>query len=635
MTPRTSASGNVGDPYLFPLFWDGRGKVTQIDPARYRILTVEAGLPQINRSLPGGSIGRIVWRALNEPIRGPDGLPGQTVALPWVFNSKAGENMVAKNTIDMKDLRVETTGSTGQSSWTQRRRGRRNRRVPIRSARIRYADAVLHEADQARRARTHRQRRADVPVDLQQSLGHGFALPPAGRYGEDFTTNATQIVATNAAAGAIAWNTARQRAGRRIPGLRDLHRRHQFEPGLRADQYRRRSLERRGRHDQPEPDPAELRDVRGGSDPGADHPPHVQRQRQRVLDDDDVDRRHDDFPVERNRRAAISIAATGNFAGGTTTGLINVQSCTNPSNSRAIAISVTSLNSTNAPFRQMDTPAEGATVSGSIAVTGWATDDVEVVTVRICRDSVGDTTTPTQCGGQSKVYIGDAIFIDDARSDIEAGNPTTPLNYRAGWGYLMLTNFLPNQGNGPVTLHAYAIDREGNVSLIGSKSILTDNLHGHEAVRRDRHAGPGPGGLRDHHQLRMGADAGPARTSRRTRRPSASSSTTCSSAVPARARRAPTSPRRSRRSTPRTRSAASSSIRLRWPTASIRSTGSSRTTPAPPTALAAASSQCRTPALEDNRPAAVCPIPRFARMRASSRCSVTRRYRRLPPSGAS
>jgi hypothetical protein len=123
----------------------------------------------------------------------------------------------------------------------------------------------------------------------------------------------------------------------------------------------------------------------------------------------------------------------------------------------------------------MDTPAEGSAVSGSIAVTGWATDDLEVVNVRICRDSVGDTTTPSLCGGQNKVYIGDAIFIDDARGDIEAGNPGRPFNYRAGWGYLLLTHFLPNQGNGPVTLHAYAIDREGQVTLIGSRNITTVN----------------------------------------------------------------------------------------------------------------------------------------------------------------
>jgi len=180
-------------------------------------------------------------------------------------------------------------------------------------------------------------------------------------------------------------------------------------------------------------------------------------------------------PASGTGAAAISIAATGNFGGGTTTGLINIQSCSNPSNSRAIAVSVTGLNSSNPPSGSMDTPQQGATVSGSIAVTGWAIDDVEVVGVRICRDSVGDTTTPTLCGGQAKVYIGDAIFIDDARADIEAGNQGAPLNYRAGWGYLMLTNFLPNQGNGPVTLHAYAIDREGHVSLIGSKSIITAN----------------------------------------------------------------------------------------------------------------------------------------------------------------
>ena len=50
---------------------------------------------------------------------------------------------------------------------------------------------------------------------------------------------------------------------------------------------------------------------------------------------------------------------------------------------------------------------------------------------------------------------------------MQAGSPGTPLNTRAGWGYLMLTNFLPAGGNGTFTLYAYADDRDGHTTLLG------------------------------------------------------------------------------------------------------------------------------------------------------------------------
>jgi hypothetical protein len=124
----------------------------------------------------------------------------------------------------------------------------------------------------------------------------------------------------------------------------------------------------------------------------------------------------------------------------------------------------------------MDTPTDGSTVSGSVAVTGWATDDIGVAGVAICRDPiVGETTTPGLCAGQPEVFIGNATFVDDARTDIQALFPSTPDNYRAGWGYLLLSNFLPNQGNGVVKLYAWASDLDGHVALLGFKTINTDN----------------------------------------------------------------------------------------------------------------------------------------------------------------
>ncbi len=99
-----------------------------------------------------------------------------------------------------------------------------------------------------------------------------------------------------------------------------------------------------------------------------------------------------------------------------------------------------------------------------MAITGWALDDIGVDSVKIYREE-----------GNSLIYIGDAVFIEGARSDIEGNYPGFPVSYKAGWGYMMLTNFLPNQGNGSFVLHAFAADRESHSVDLGAKTISCDN----------------------------------------------------------------------------------------------------------------------------------------------------------------
>jgi hypothetical protein len=112
-------------------------------------------------------------------------------------------------------------------------------------------------------------------------------------------------------------------------------------------------------------------------------------------------------------------------------------------------------------------------VIGSIAVTGWALDDIGVTKVSIWRDPVaGEGVSPSN----GKVFIGNAVRVDGARPDVDAIS-ASPFDYMAGWGYLLLTNMLPHQGNGVFVLHAYATDAEGNTTLLGSKTITGDNAH--------------------------------------------------------------------------------------------------------------------------------------------------------------
>lgn len=120
-------------------------------------------------------------------------------------------------------------------------------------------------------------------------------------------------------------------------------------------------------------------------------------------------------------------------------------------------------------FGAYDTPADGATgLTGSLAVTGWALDDVGVTRVRIFRDAV-----PGEPAGE--IYVGDATLVEGARPDVAAIFGAYPSATRAGWGYLLLTNVLPNGGDGTYRIHAYADDVEGHTTLLGSRTVSCSN----------------------------------------------------------------------------------------------------------------------------------------------------------------
>jgi hypothetical protein len=156
---------------------------------------------------------------------------------------------------------------------------------------------------------------------------------------------------------------------------------------------------------------------------------------------------------------------------GTTSGTIavTVTGATNTVEPVTVSLTRMSDGASTAATGLIDTPIGGITgVTGSVAVTGWALDDVEVRRVRILRDPVAGE-------GSAQIFIGNATFVEGARPDLAALNPTVPRFTRAGWGYLMLTNFLPDEGDGTFTLHAYADDAEGRSTLLGSRSINCTN----------------------------------------------------------------------------------------------------------------------------------------------------------------
>jgi hypothetical protein len=128
-----------------------------------------------------------------------------------------------------------------------------------------------------------------------------------------------------------------------------------------------------------------------------------------------------------------------------------------------------------APFGFCDSSTDGGqALAGAAAITGWALDDVEVAGVEIKRAPVpGDPVAII--GSDGLVFIGNAVFVEGARPDVAEKYPDYPDSRRAGWGYILLTNFLPNQGNGTFVLHAIAYDADGNSTNLGQKTIVCNN----------------------------------------------------------------------------------------------------------------------------------------------------------------
>jgi hypothetical protein len=165
----------------------------------------------------------------------------------------------------------------------------------------------------------------------------------------------------------------------------------------------------------------------------------------------------------------ISISPEG-LTAGTYTGTIVVSSAdagiVNSPQSITINLKIKNAYQNESPFGELATPqppgttADEFTVFGSIPITGWVLDDVQIEAVKIYYNESS--------------YIGDAVFVEGARPDIELAYPEYPENSRAGWGYMMLTNSLPD---GSYLLYAVAIDNTGKETRLGERSVIIDNLN--------------------------------------------------------------------------------------------------------------------------------------------------------------
>jgi hypothetical protein len=185
-----------------------------------------------------------------------------------------------------------------------------------------------------------------------------------------------------------------------------------------------------------------------------------------------------------NGRFTVGISNPTNVLGAATTANATITLTAAPSGLTTIVpltLTIQQSGRSAPPFGAFDTPVNGSTgMQGSFAVTGWALDDTAINRVEIWRDRAPGETTPVYPGpgpGTGKIFIANALFIAGARPDVETAFASTPQANRAGWGYLLLSWGLFNQGNGPFTLYAFAFDQEEQFTTLGTKAITVNNAN--------------------------------------------------------------------------------------------------------------------------------------------------------------
>ena len=182
-------------------------------------------------------------------------------------------------------------------------------------------------------------------------------------------------------------------------------------------------------------------------------------------------------PPSGNGSGTFQVTASPPSGGGSTSAVITVSASGATGSPQQVQVNVTSVTPT-VPYGNFDTPVNNASgIAGAVGVTGWALDGIEVTNVGIWRAPVPGEATASN----GLVFIGNANFVADARPDVAAAFPAAPYQYRGGWGYQMLTNFLPNAagsgppGSGTYVLHAIITNASGRTADLGTRTIIVNN----------------------------------------------------------------------------------------------------------------------------------------------------------------
>lgn len=457
-------------PAVYPMHPMVRGTSARIDPNKYRILTAEMGLPNKPRDLCGGSIVRVVWWVAGEPYENYSwGIP---------LNSRAGANVVNRINLDLAALPIDPA-SPSHSGWT-----------PGLSAFPGIAGFRLdpHEFANPTGFFIKRVKLAALEKAASSYTVRWTSSKAGGTvrvyYDTDRDPTAKTLIGSAPATsttGSLSWNTGALPQGAQYfvyvefddglnvngaygkwPVVID------HNPAATARIFLNRTQLNFGVRNSGARTPAQQ--VRlTALDAAAGQPCWTATSELWFLQV---------APSSGCGSATLTISLlqrdypfVGEFVGSvriTSAGAIN--------SPQGVQTTVRMGPSSAPPTGAVDTPANGAVVSGSLAVTGWATDDIGIARVTICREpAAGEATPPNGSCAPNQIYVGDAVSIDDARPDIEAYSPSTAMNYRAGWGFLILTNMLPNQGTGTFVLHMRAFDIDGQSSALGFRVITAQN----------------------------------------------------------------------------------------------------------------------------------------------------------------
>jgi hypothetical protein len=170
-----------------------------------------------------------------------------------------------------------------------------------------------------------------------------------------------------------------------------------------------------------------------------------------------------------------NLSAPATLTGAITLTLTNAGNFVSPV---AISLALMPTGTSAEAIGVIDTPIDNTGgVTGAIPVTGWALDDVEIAQLNVCRYPVAGESASAdgRCSGQQQIFLGEGVFIDGARPDVAAAFPTYPRFTRGGWGFMVLTNMLPSQGNGTYTLQVHAVDRELHSTPLGTRTFTCNN----------------------------------------------------------------------------------------------------------------------------------------------------------------
>ena len=493
-----SSGPHVGDPYFYMMWYagDGRGRFKKIDTSRYHIATVEMGIPNLKRHLFLGSSARLVWFVDGDPL-------GENVSTDILVNHTAGENTLAKFITSMRTLPNATPTPTdpnpspSNSGWTGMVSNFRFDPHEFPTAVDFYVRRIKVAANEVTVNNRYTVRWVYADAD-------GTGTTPTMTVSYDTDNNranglsGTICTVNPAAVSSCTWDALGVTLGSyfihasysdgtntntRYSDWPVLVTNDTVEPAAKPRiVLDRRRLDFGGRYMYPAaatttaPQTVRVSIAGTGGSSVAwtvtpSHPDIVVSPTSGVGDADiqvsmAVKSGNSAFPP--NLLGDYSVTVSETFTGATA----------NTSQTVRVVFKMYDTAATSAPFGVFDTPVTNTTVSGSIAVTGWAADDIGIDRVEIWRDLITNDPVPPfrQTGhpADGKVFIANGTSVNGSRPDVEAAFPGYPQNYRAGWGYLLLTWGFPNS-NGTFVLTAIAWDREGKHTVLGTKTITVNN----------------------------------------------------------------------------------------------------------------------------------------------------------------